>query len=166
MMTKKILDVTCGSRSIWFNKKHPAAIYCDVRDEEFTGIWKSTNRDSKRTCIVHPDVLCDFTDLPFPSNSFALVVFDPPHLRRISENAWMRKKYGQLGENWREMPHDPGAESKTWKGEGKWLSGEYMNMTRLNVPAVECGCLLQNTGVGRASMQEKSRIIAHTAAKR
>ena len=58
------------------------------------------------------------------------------------------------------MPHDPGAESKAGKGEGKWLSGEYMKMTRLNVQAVECGCLLQDTGVGRASMQEKSRIIA------
>ena len=104
--TKKILDVTCGSRTIWFNKNHPAAIYCDVRDEECTGVWKSTNRDSERTCIVHPDVLCDFTDLPFPDNSFALVVFDPPHLRHIGENAWMRKKYGQLGENWREMLHD------------------------------------------------------------
>lgn len=68
-MTKKILDVTCGSRTIWFNKNHPAAIYCDVRDEECTGVWKSTNRDSERTCIVHPDVLCDFTDLPFPDNS-------------------------------------------------------------------------------------------------
>ena len=101
MMTKKILDVTCGSRTIWFNKNHPAAIYCDVRDEEFTGVWKSTSRDSERTCIVHPDVLCDFTDLPFPDNSFALVVFDSPHLRRVGENAWMRKKYGQLGENWR-----------------------------------------------------------------
>ena len=105
-MTKKILDVTCGSRSIWFNKNHPATLYCDVRDEEYTGIWKSTNHDSERTCIVHPDVLCDFTDLPFPDNSFALVVFDPPHLRRVGENAWLRKKYGQLGENWREMLHD------------------------------------------------------------
>lgn len=105
-MTKKILDVTCGSRTIWFNKNHPAAIYCDVRDEECTGVWKSTNRDSERTCNVHPDVLCAFTDLPFPSNSFALVVFDPPHLRRVGENAWMRKKYGKLGENWREMLHD------------------------------------------------------------
>lgn len=106
MMTKKILDVTCGSRTIWFNKNHPAAIYCDVRDEECTGVWKSTNRDLERTCIVHPDVLCDFTDIPFPDNSFALVVFDPPHLRRVGENAWMRKKYWQLGENWREMLHD------------------------------------------------------------
>ena len=104
-MTKKIHDVTCGSRTIWFNKNHPAAIYCDVRDEECTGVWKSTNRDSERTCIVHPDVLCDFTDLPFPDNSFVLVVFDPPHLRRVGENSWMRKKYGKLGENWREMLH-------------------------------------------------------------
>ena len=79
-MTKKILDVTCGSRTIWFNKNHPAAIYCDVRDEECTGVWKSTNRDSERACIVHPDVLCDFADLPFPDNSFAwdLMIAHPP----------------------------------------------------------------------------------------
>ena len=61
---KKILDVTCGSRSIWFNKENPAAIYCDKRNEELYGIWK----DSKRTCIVNPDVICDFTSLPFKDN--------------------------------------------------------------------------------------------------
>ena len=43
MTNKKILDVTCGSRTIWFNKEHPAAIYCDIRKEELTGIWKSGN---------------------------------------------------------------------------------------------------------------------------
>lgn len=78
-MKKKILDVTCGSRTIWFNKQHPAAVYCDVRDEECSAIWKSTSHDSERKCIVHPDVQCDFTDLPFPDNTFSLVVFDPPH---------------------------------------------------------------------------------------
>lgn len=41
MSDKKILDVTCGSRTIWFNKHNPAAIYCDIRKEELTGIWKS-----------------------------------------------------------------------------------------------------------------------------
>ena len=40
MLDKKILDVTCGSRTIWFNKHNPAAIYCDIRKEELTGIWK------------------------------------------------------------------------------------------------------------------------------
>lgn len=33
-MTKKILDATCGSRTIWFNKSHPAAIYCIHNDTQ------------------------------------------------------------------------------------------------------------------------------------
>lgn len=37
---KKILDVTCGSRSIWFNKNHPMAVYCDKRVDK-KGIWQS-----------------------------------------------------------------------------------------------------------------------------
>ena len=103
---KKILDVTCGSRSIWFDKQHPAAVYCDRRDEKYTGIWKSTQHDSERKCIVHPDVVADFTDLPFPNNSFSLVVFDPPHLSHVGENSWTFKKYGKLGKDWPQMLHD------------------------------------------------------------
>ena len=41
MQEKKILDATCGGRSIWFNKHHPAAIYCDKRREQFRHIWKN-----------------------------------------------------------------------------------------------------------------------------
>lgn len=105
-MDKKILDVTCGSRTIWFDKNHPAAIYCDIRDEEMSAVWTSTNRDSERKCVIHPDVQCDFTDLPFDDNSFALVVWDPPHLIRVGETAWMKKKYGRLGDSWPQMLHD------------------------------------------------------------
>lgn len=105
-MEKKILDVTCGSRSIWFNKKHPLAIYCDKRKIEEYGIWKSTNRDSQRSCIVDPDIQCDFTELPFMDNSFSLVVFDPPHLTRANETSWIVKKYGKLDSNWPKMIHD------------------------------------------------------------
>ena len=105
-MDKKILDVTCGSRTIWFDKNHPAAIYCDKRDEEYTGVWKSTKRDSERTCCIHPDIVCDFTDLPFEDNSFALVVFDPPHLISLGETSWSIKKYGKLDENWPRLLHD------------------------------------------------------------
>lgn len=36
MQEKKILDVTCGGRSIWFNKHHPAAIYCDKRQAQLS----------------------------------------------------------------------------------------------------------------------------------
>lgn len=105
-MKKKILDVTCGSRSIWFNKNHPAAIYCDKRRQEFTGIWKSTKKDSERKIIIDPDVLCDFTKLPFDDNSFQLVVFDPPHLTGAKETSWLVKKYGKLDESWPNMLHD------------------------------------------------------------
>ena len=80
MSDKKILDVTCGSRTIWFNKHNPAAIYCDIRKEELTGIWKSESGQLERTCIVDPDIQCDFTSLPFADCTFSLVVLDPPHL--------------------------------------------------------------------------------------
>lgn len=105
-MQKKILDVTCGSRSIWFDKKHPATIYCDRRAEEHTKIWKNPYGKSERRCVIAPDIQCDFTDLPFEDETFALVVFDPPHLLRAKETSWMVKKYGKLEENWPQMLHD------------------------------------------------------------
>lgn len=106
MEEKKILDVTCGSKTIWFNKNHPAAVYCDIRREEYCGIWKSEKGQSERTCVIEPDVQCDFTDLPFPDDSFFLVVFDPPHLKYVGDSAWMAKKYGKVNPNWKEMLHD------------------------------------------------------------
>ena len=105
-MYKKILDVTCGSRSIWFNKQHPAAIYCDKRVEHATKIWKSGDGQSERVLNVEPDIVCDFTNLPFENDSFKLVIFDPPHLRRVSDTAWLYKKYGRLDDNWDKMLHD------------------------------------------------------------
>lgn len=105
-MDKKILDVTCGVRTIWFNKNHPAALYCDKRQESLTGIWKNGKGQSERLCEIAPDVVCDFTALPFSDNSFSLVVFDPPHLTSAKETAWLVKKYGKLDENWPQMLHD------------------------------------------------------------
>lgn len=106
MTDKKILDVTCGSRTIWFNKNHPVAVYCDKRKTKECGIWRSAGRDSQRTCVVEPDIQCDFTNLPFEDNSFSLVVFDPPHLTRAKETSWLVKKYGLLDDNWPKMLHD------------------------------------------------------------
>lgn len=105
-MEKKILDVTCGSRTMWFDKHHPAAIYCDRRIEAHYNIWKSTNAKSERACVIDPDIVCDFTSLPFADNVFSLVVFDPPHLIKANETAWLVKKYGKLDESWPEMLHD------------------------------------------------------------
>ena len=102
---KKILDVTCGSRGMWFDKHHPAAIYCDKREEAYT-ICFGKKRTSPHQCIIAPDVVCDFTELPFKDESFALVVFDPPHLIRAKSTAWLVQKYGLLDENWRTMIRD------------------------------------------------------------
>lgn len=40
--------------------------------------------------------------LPFADASFPVVVFDPPHLERVGQSAWMGKKYGRLNKKtWR-----------------------------------------------------------------
>ena len=103
---KKILDATCGGRSIWFNKHHSDAVYMDIRREFNTRIWKSGSGNSERTLTVDPDIIADFTNMPFDDDSFHLVVFDPPHLKHIGETAWLYKKYGKLDDNWPQMLHD------------------------------------------------------------
>lgn len=105
-MNKPILDATCGSRTIWFDKDCPHALFMDCREEHDTAIWKSTKNDSVRTLSVEPDVIADFTDMPFEDNTFNLVVFDPPHLLHVGDNAWMKKKYGKLPADWKPVIHD------------------------------------------------------------
>lgn len=100
--TKKILDVTCGARSIWFDKHHPAAIYCDKRQEEH---HIQTPHGGTKNIVVSPDVVCDFTALPFADNQFALVVWDPPHLTQLG-NGLYRALYGRLEGDWPQMLHD------------------------------------------------------------
>ncbi len=101
-MTKKILDVTCGMRGIWFNKNNPLALYCDRRKEEY---HVATTNGGTKNIVVSPDVVCDFTNLPFDDNTFSLVVFDPPHVENLPKDSLMNKLYSSLGDNWREMLH-------------------------------------------------------------
>ena len=107
---KKILDATCGSRSIWFQKNEPHTVYCDIRMEEWEGDFGKTLRaDGKKHhkhLIIDPDIQCDFTNLPFDENTFCLVVFDPPHIENLSDRSWMRKSYGSLDGNWRTIIRD------------------------------------------------------------
>jgi ubiquinone/menaquinone biosynthesis C-methylase UbiE len=92
---KRILDATCGSRMIWFNKQHQDAVYMDNRE-------LTTTLCDGRILNVNPDVIADFRDMPFPDNTFYLVIFDPPHLIRAGETSWLAKKYGILEETWQE----------------------------------------------------------------
>ena len=106
-MKKMILDVTCGDRTIWFQKKEPHTIYCDKRQEEWEGDFgKVLNKNGKkkhRHLVIKPDNQCDFTNLPFDDNTFNLVVFDPPHIENLTESSWMRKSYGSLDGDWKPM---------------------------------------------------------------
>lgn len=90
---KPILDACCGSRMMWFDKQNPLAIFMDIREEEHTLC------DGRRL-EVKSDVVADFTDIPFPDGAFRLVVFDPPHLKKLGEKSWMAKKYGRLLPTW------------------------------------------------------------------
>lgn len=38
--------------------------------------------------------------MPFPDESFKLVVFDPPHLKTLGKTSWLAKKYGRLFPTW------------------------------------------------------------------
>lgn len=93
-----VLDVCCGSRMFWFDRKDRQAIFMDKRCETII----TDSRQGHRRTVVAPDVLGDFTNLPFPDNAFACVIFDPPHFARNGKKSWIAKKYGTLKGNWRE----------------------------------------------------------------
>jgi SAM-dependent methyltransferase len=57
-----VLDVTANRRRMWKGLETRGVLFAD------------------RDPVVIPDVCCDFRRLPFASNSFSAVVFDPPHL--------------------------------------------------------------------------------------
>ena len=92
---KRVLDVCCGSRMFWFNKKDERALFCDKRTE-------SHILCDGRSLEISPDVECDFRNLPFDDESFNLVVFDPPHLIKAGQESWIVKKYGCLTDDWKQ----------------------------------------------------------------
>lgn len=94
-----VLDACCGSRMFWFDKKDPRALFVDIRRET----WITDTRPGASPTVINPDVLADFSNLPFPSESFQLVVFDPPHFVRNTMSGWNRQKYGLLSGDWKNM---------------------------------------------------------------
>lgn len=88
----RILDACCGPKMMWYEKHEPHTTYLDKRK----GVYKALDRGMERKIEVQPDVLGDFRDLPFESDWFDLVIFDPPHLLRAGQESWLAKKYGTL----------------------------------------------------------------------
>ncbi|MDR9909378.1 class I SAM-dependent methyltransferase [Enterobacter hormaechei] len=96
MTDATILDACCGSRMFWFDRSDRRAVFSDIRAEEI-------QMGDGRQLVISPDLVADFRNLPFADNTFSVVVFDPPHLKRAGEKGWMRQKYGVLDKNtWRD----------------------------------------------------------------
>ena len=80
----------------WFDKNNPFVEFMDIRDEV---VYLSNGQ----TIIVHPNTIGDFTNMPYPDNSFKMVVFDPPHLVWKGKAANLYKLYGKLDKDWKTM---------------------------------------------------------------
>lgn len=89
---KTILDACCGGRAFYYEKADPRVLYCDIREED------KILCDGRRL-VVKPDMFVDFRDMPFPSDTFHLVIFDPPHLVDAGPESWLAKRYGRLPKN-------------------------------------------------------------------
>lgn len=76
----------------WFDKNNPDVLFIDKRSETVT----AKDRDKVRTIEVKPDIIADFTDLPFKDESFYMVVFDPPHLKSLGETSGWQRSTGNF----------------------------------------------------------------------
>lgn len=95
-----VLDACCGSRMFWFDKHDERAVYVDKRRESYVHKQKK-RRD--HWIVIDPDEVADFTNLPFPDNTFACVIFDPPHRVAQAMTGNLLKFYGILNGEWRDM---------------------------------------------------------------
>lgn len=101
--SKPILDACCGSKMFWFDKQNPSVLFVDNRELDITA-------SDGRLFSVKPDILCDFTALPFPDKSFKHVVFDPPQMLYEGRGGQMALHYTVLPREWRPLIRDGFAE--------------------------------------------------------
>ena len=94
---KLILDPASSMRSFYFDKKDERVLFGDIRVKETHLLTNG------QTIHIEPDEVMDFRAIPYPDETFKVVIFDPPHMLNLSEKSWMRKKYGVLDrETWRD----------------------------------------------------------------
>jgi ubiquinone/menaquinone biosynthesis C-methylase UbiE len=96
---KNVLDVSCGGRMFWFNKKKENVVFMDIRIEQVK-IKDSSDRRGFQLLDISPNVKGNFTALPFKNDLFDMVVFDPPHLVNNGSRGWLSMRYGRLNNLW------------------------------------------------------------------
>lgn len=98
----------------YFDKSDSRVLFQDIRDVETT---LCDGREFK----VKPDIQADFANMPYADNTFAMVVFDPPHLvysrgkkskmvdtygclsEKATPTGCQHIKYGALYADWKEL---------------------------------------------------------------
>ena len=96
MSLPPVLDPASGSRMFYFDREDERVLFGDIRSEQHVLC-------DGRALNINPDAMTDFRDLPFPDESFSVVIFDPPHLVNAGPKSWLAAKYGKLNrETWRE----------------------------------------------------------------
>ena len=98
-----VLDACCGSRMMWFNKNDERALFIDKREGVKAMDLGTPSTKGRNPCVVQPDRVVDFRNMPFPNETFMHVVFDPPHLEKkigSIETGIIPFKYGVLDATW------------------------------------------------------------------
>lgn len=103
MVLPGILDACCGSRMMWFDRKDARALFVDKRQAVHPRDYGTPATAGRAPIVVAPDVVADFTSMPFADGSFHLVVFDPPHMDKTSASGILGHSYGYLPNDWKAM---------------------------------------------------------------
>jgi SAM-dependent methyltransferase len=88
---------------MWFDRKDARCLFIDKRQETHPIDIGTPGTIGRAPIVVAPDVVADFTKMPFADESFSLVVFDPPHIKNGNVKGIFPRKYGRLPNDWRGM---------------------------------------------------------------
>jgi len=125
-----VLDACCATRAFWYDRADGRALFIDKRREVHVIDKGTPGTKGRSPIVVAPDMVADFTDMPFPDESFHLVVFDPPHVQRKQALGAVTQRYGHLTGDWRAMLKAGFAECfRVLKGNGvlvfKWGESQF-----------------------------------------
>jgi len=76
----------------------------DCREDKYIVDRGTPGTKGRRPVIVKPQIMADFTEMPFRDETFWHVVFDPPHYtsKSMTGNSKLAHQYGMLFAGWRE----------------------------------------------------------------
>lgn len=102
----RILDSTASNRSMWYQKDNPFTVFMDKRKGKEYSCTLNTHKQSDRIIRIFPDIQAQWQNLPFKSDSFDMVIWDPPHLFKDKGKtpSLISKRYGLFyNDNWKKI---------------------------------------------------------------